>query len=210
MDKERVLPRITEDLRAKYDQLFTAEEVTDIVRSCYSRLDAQSTVKTHLFTTTEHFADEQLHAMAVSRGLIEATKPRVLFVCPSNTGRSQIAAALMARTTDGAVATRSGGINPGGHLHHRAVEVLNERGIDLSAMYPKPIAEDVHEAAEVVVAMGCLDQIEQRENTRYIEWDVPLLANKSTEEVREIVALIESLVVELAQELTAKKQHQAA
>jgi len=210
METRRMLPRIAEHLTEKYGNLFSPEKIADVVNYSFATLDAQSKVKTHLFTTTEHFADQRLHAPAISHGLIEGDKPRVLFVCPSNTGRSQIAAALMGRRTEGAVGTRSGGVNPGGHLHHRAVEVLNERGIDLSAMYPKPIAEDVHEAAEVVVAMGCLDQIEQRENTRYIEWDVPLLANKSTEEVREIVALIESLVVELAQELTAKKQHQAA
>lgn len=198
MDKNSVLPRIADDLTAKYGQLFTRDEVMNTVRYSYSTLDAQSKIKTHLFTTTEHFADERLHALAVSRGLIEAKKPRVLFVCPSNTGRSQIAAALMGRYTEGAVATRSAGINPGGHLHHRAVEVLQERGIDLSNMFPKPITQDVHEAAEFVVAMGCLDQIEQLPGKKYLEWDIPLLADKPREEVRDIVEIIERHVEELA------------
>lgn len=210
METRRMLPRIAEHLTEKYGKLFSPEKIADVVNYSFATLDAQSKVKTHLFTTTEHFADQRLHALAISHGLIEGDKPPVLFVCPSNTGRSQIAAALMGRRTEGAVGTRSGGVNPGGHLHHRAVEVLQERGIDLSGRFPKPIDTDVHDAAEYVVAMGCLDQIEQRPDTTYIEWDIPLLAEKSVEEVWEIVDLIERHVDDFTKELSTSARHAAA
>jgi protein-tyrosine-phosphatase/DNA-binding transcriptional ArsR family regulator len=55
----------------------------------------------------------------------------VLFTCTGNSGRSQIAEALLQDLTDGRVRARSAGSHPK-PLHPNAVRVLGERGIDIS------------------------------------------------------------------------------
>ncbi|MET0145893.1 MAG: metalloregulator ArsR/SmtB family transcription factor [Ilumatobacteraceae bacterium] len=58
--------------------------------------------------------------------------PRVLFLCTGNSARSQIAEALLVDRTGGDVVACSGGSSPK-PLHHNAVRVMAERGIDISA-----------------------------------------------------------------------------
>lgn len=57
---------------------------------------------------------------------------RILFVCIHNSARSQMAEELLRKQCHGDVFVESAGIEPGG-LNPLAVEVLAERGIDISA-----------------------------------------------------------------------------
>jgi protein-tyrosine-phosphatase len=59
-------------------------------------------------------------------------KQRVLFLCTGNSARSQMAEALLARRSEGAIEGRSAGSHPKA-LHPNAVRVMAERGIDISA-----------------------------------------------------------------------------
>lgn len=65
-------------------------------------------------------------------------RPRVLFLCTGNSARSQIAEALAAHRSAGAVEARSAGSNPR-PLHPNAVRVMAERGIDISGQRSKSI-----------------------------------------------------------------------
>jgi len=58
-------------------------------------------------------------------------KRRVLFLCTGNSARSQIAEALLAHHSEGAVEARSAGSHPKA-LHPNAVRVMSERGLDIS------------------------------------------------------------------------------
>lgn len=57
--------------------------------------------------------------------------PRVLFLCTGNSGRSQIAEALVQARSGGRVDARSAGSHPK-PLHPGAVRVMADRGIDIS------------------------------------------------------------------------------
>ena len=198
--QNHVMERVIEELAQKWGELLDHGRIRTTALAAYQELDRTARIKTFLPTHAARLGDDRLHAYAVAEGLIEAPLPKVLFVCPSNTGRSQMAAALMGRQNS--VAVRSGGISPGGHLHHRAVQALNERGIDLSEMYPKSLTEDVLRAAEYVVAIDTAGELPDVHGATVISWtDVPQLTDKPIEEVRQIVDLIEDKVRALSEDL---------
>ena len=57
--------------------------------------------------------------------------PRVLFLCTGNSARSQIAEALLEERSGHTVEARSGGSHPKA-LHPNAVQVMADRGVDIS------------------------------------------------------------------------------
>jgi protein-tyrosine-phosphatase/DNA-binding transcriptional ArsR family regulator len=89
---------------------------------------------------------------AASAGGRSRRRPRVLFLCTGNSARSQMAEALLARMSDGAVEAVSAGSNPK-PLHPNAVRVLNERGIDISTNHTKHLAEFASQRFDVVITL---------------------------------------------------------
>jgi protein-tyrosine-phosphatase len=63
---------------------------------------------------------------------------------------------------------------------------MAEIGIDLSDAYPKPLTDEVVEAADVVVTMGCGDACPILPGKRYEDWDVPDPAGRDIDDVRRI------------------------
>ena len=59
-----------------------------------------------------------------------ADRPEVLFVCVHNAGRSQMAAALLARHAGGRIAVRSAGSAPADDIDPAVLEAMAEIGID--------------------------------------------------------------------------------
>jgi len=87
--------------------------------------------------------------------LDELARPRVLFVCVENAGRSQIAAAFLKRMSDGSVDVESAGTRPAKRVHSEVIDVMREVGIDLSNERPKVLSAEMARAATRVVTMGC-------------------------------------------------------
>jgi arsenate reductase len=127
----------------------------------------------------------------------------VLFVCIQNAGRSQIAGALFAQTADGRHTARSAGSRPAGHVHPPVVEVMAERGIDLSEAVPHRLDDADMRWADLVVTMGCGDECPFIPGKRYIDWDLPDPAGQPVERVREIRDEIAERVERLVAELDA-------
>jgi protein-tyrosine-phosphatase len=128
--------------------------------------------------------------------------PEVLFVCVHNTGRSQIAAALLDRAGRGCVRVRSAGSAPADEIHENVRRVMDEIGLDLSKEFPKPITDDAVRAADVVITMGCGDACPVYPGKRYEDWELDDPAGQPIEKVREIrdeiAKRIESLLNEIA------------
>jgi protein-tyrosine-phosphatase len=68
----------------------------------------------------------------------------------------------------------------------------------VSARRPKPIARDDVEWADVVVTMGCGDACPVLPGKQYVEWNLPDPVGMCLEEVRELRAVIQQKVDELA------------
>ena len=128
-------------------------------------------------------------------------KPVVLFLCTHNAGRSLAAKVLLDHYARGRVDVRSAGSEPAAELNPAVVAVLNERGIDPSKEFPKPLTDGLAKAADVVVTMGCGDTCPVYPGKRYLDWDLPDPAGLRVEQVRPIVDQIDRRVQDLLTEL---------
>jgi arsenate reductase (thioredoxin) len=130
--------------------------------------------------------------------------PVVLFMCTHNAGRSQMAAALLAREAAGRIQVTSAGSEPASAVNPAVVAAMAEIGIDLSRQVPRPLGAGQAEAADVVVTMGCGDACPVFPGKRYLDWELPDPAGLSVEQVRpirdDIAARVRGLVAELAEE----------
>jgi arsenate reductase (thioredoxin) len=129
-------------------------------------------------------------------------RPVVLFLCVHNAGRSQMAAALLARHAGDKIVIHSGGSAPSETLNPAVVAAMAEWGIDISAERPKKLTDEMAHDADVIVTMGCGDACPVYPGKRYVDWELPDPAGKSVKEVRpirdEIEARVRAMVGELA------------
>jgi len=128
--------------------------------------------------------------------------PEVLFVCTHNAGRSQMAAALLAREAAGRVRVTSAGSQPADQLNPAVVAAMAEIGLDISREFPKPLTNDKVRAADVVITMGCGDACPIYPGKRYEDWDLPDPAGLPIGAVRPIRDAILDRVRALVSELT--------
>lgn len=133
--------------------------------------------------------------------MIPKVKPEVLFVCVHNAGRSQIAAALMAKLAGDKIHVRSAGSTPARELNPAVVEAMAEIGMDLSDQFPKVLVDEFVQAADVVVTMGCGDACPVYPGKRYMDWEVEDPAGQTIDSVRHIRDEIRKRVEALLQEL---------
>jgi arsenate reductase (thioredoxin) len=112
-----------------------------------------------------------------------------------------MAAALLARHSDGRVRVRSAGSDPAEDVHPEVVEAMLELGIDLAAERPKGLTDDAVRAADVVVTMGCGDSCPVYPGKRYEDWPVDDPAGKPLADVRRIRDQIDARVRALVSEL---------
>ena len=80
------------------------------------------------------------------------TEGRVLFVCVENAGRSQMAEAFAKKH---GINAQSAGTVPSARINPAVVDVMRERGIDISSNHPRTLTADMVRDASLVVTMGC-------------------------------------------------------
>jgi protein-tyrosine-phosphatase len=127
--------------------------------------------------------------------------PEVLFVCVHNAGRSQMAAGLTKLRSEGRVHVRSAGSDPAESINPAVVEAMAELGVDMRDEFPKPLALDAVDAADVVVTMGCGDACPVFPGKRYEDWKLDDPSGQDIETVRRIRDEIDQRVQTLIAEL---------
>ena len=166
------LGRAVEVLSEEFAGVFGRETVRDCVLDSYERLLPGARVTAYLPLLAHRFARERLRACGPAKGALPKTAPVVLFVCTHNAGRSQLAAALLSQAAAGRVTIASAGTAPTGAVDPVVLDALGERGIDASDAYPKPLTQEVVEAADVVITMGCGDACPILPGRRYLDWEL--------------------------------------
>ncbi|MDQ3937135.1 MAG: arsenate reductase ArsC [Chloroflexota bacterium] len=140
-----------------------------------------------------------------------ADRPRILFLCVHNAGRSQMAAGFMRELAGDVVDVYSGGSEPADRVNPIAVTAMAERGIDIASARPRRWDDDEVRAADVVVTMGCGDECPFYPGKRYIDWKLDDPAGQPIERVRPIRDDIERRVRGLLSELgVSGRLHEAA
>lgn len=131
------------------------------------------------------------------------TSPTVLFLCTHNAGRSQMALGFFEHLAGDRAIAYSAGSEPADQVNPSAISVMAEIGIDIAAQRPKRWTDDMLEAADVVVTMGCGDTCPFVPGRRYLDWPLPDPAGQSVDAVRPIRDEIEGRVKQLLTELGA-------
>ncbi|MFD9575114.1 three-helix bundle dimerization domain-containing protein [Streptomyces sp. NPDC059982] len=190
-------------LSTRYAGRFGPETVLRLLSDSYTRLAEGARIRTHLIVLAERLTAERLDALAHTQGLTSGGRVRVLFVCSHNAGRSQMAAALLAHRAGDAVTVSSAGTHPTEDVEPFVAQALSEAGVDLTDAYPKPLTEEVVEAADVVITMGCGDACPVVPGRRYLDWPVPDPDGAPIAVVRDIRDAIDTRITELLAELGA-------
>jgi protein-tyrosine-phosphatase len=129
------------------------------------------------------------------------TKPTVLFLCTHNAGRSQMALGFFNRMAGDRAVGYSGGSEPADQINPAAVAAMAEKRIDIAGEQPKRWTDEMVEAADVVVTMGCGDTCAFIPGRRYEDWTLPDPAGQLVDAVRpvrdEIEARVRGLLVSL-------------
>ncbi|WP_329625230.1 arsenate reductase ArsC [Streptomyces sp. NBC_01255] len=159
-------------LAMRHQGRYSVETVQRLIADSYEQLAANAHVRTHLVVLAERCAAERLDALAHVESAT-SERPRVLFVCSQNAGRSQMAAALLAHRAGDDVIVSSAGTHPSGAVDPHVLQALTEAGVPLDEVYPKPLTDEVVQAADIVITMGCGDACPVVPGHRYLDWPVP-------------------------------------
>jgi protein-tyrosine-phosphatase len=121
---------------------------------------------------------------------------KILFVCVENAGRSQMAEAFAKAYGNAKIEAISAGTMPAEEVNPLAVQVMREKGIDLSPNKPKLITNQMVQEADTIIVMGCSAEgfCPAPLLNKVVDWQIEDPKGKPIEKVREIRDEIERKV----------------
>ena len=190
---EQAAFRIHED----FSGIFAAETIERCIADSQERLESRARLATSLPILIERFARDRLRALARVDGKTSRDKPAIVFLCVHNAGRSQMAAGWARHLAGDWIDLYSGGSDPASEVNPAAVAAMAEAGVDISREFPQPWTDEIVQAADVVVTMGCGDACPLFPGIRYEDWELTDPAGLTAEDVRPIRDEIRARVEEL-------------
>ena len=201
LDQQVALKTAATRLHREFEGTFNTETIERFLHSSYDEFAGKATMLNFLPLLAERFAKQRLQAMAKIEGRGADGTPVVLFLCVHNAGRSQMALGFFNHHAGDRAVAWSGGSEPGDQVNGAAVAAMAERGIDIAQEYPKPWTDEIVQAADVVVTMGCGDACPYFPGKRYEDWELEDPAGRDVADVRPIRDEIERRVLVLLDEL---------
>jgi len=121
---------------------------------------------------------------------------KILFVCVENAGRSQMAEAFAKAYGNARIEAISAGTMPGKEVNPVVVQVMREKGIDLSPNKPKLVTNQMVQEADTIIVMGCSAEgfCPAPLLNKVVDWQIEDSKGKPIEKVREIRDEIERKV----------------
>jgi len=128
---------------------------------------------------------------------MKTEKRRILFVCVENARRSQMAEGFAKALGQGKIEVYSAGSSPSSQIDPLVIEVMKEKGIDLSDRRPKGLNDLPPVEMDYLVTMGCEETCPAVLAKKIIEWGIPDPQGKLIETFREVRDIIEEKVKSL-------------
>lgn len=201
IDQRLALRTAASRLRTEFADSFGVDTIERFLHTSYDQFAGRATVPNFLPLLAERFARQRLHALARVEGKIVDSKPTVLFLCTHNAGRSQMALGYFTHLAGDRAVAWSGGSEPGNEINPAAIAAMAEVDIDITSEFPKPWTDEIVQAADVVITMGCGDACPVFPGKRYENWELPDPAGQGLEAVRPIRDDIEERVRRLLADL---------
>jgi arsenate reductase len=132
---------------------------------------------------------------------VKQQKAKIVFVCVENAGRSQMSQGFAEAFGKEKVEVYSAGSRPSSQINPLAIEVMKEKGIDLSGRRPKGLNELPAIEMDYLVTMGCEETCPAVRAKKIIEWQIPDPKGKPIDEVRRIRDVLEARVKGLLEEV---------
>jgi len=201
VDQQLAVKSAAVRLADQFEGVFGTETVERFLTSSYDQLASRATAVNFLPVMAERFARQRLKALARVEGKADDGLPTVLFLCVHNAGRSQMALAWFNHLAGDRAVAWSGGSEPGHEVNPAAIAAMREIGIDIGTEFPKPWTDEIVQAADVVVTMGCGDACPLFPGKRYEDWELDDPAGMGVDAVRPIRDEIGDRVRELLRSL---------
>jgi arsenate reductase len=201
IDQRVALKTAANRLHDEFGEHFGVETIERFLHSSYDQFAGRASIPNFLPLLAERWARQRLTALSRVEGKVTDTKPTVLFLCTHNAGRSQMALGYFNHLAGDQGVAWSGGSEPGNEINPAAVAAMAEIGIDITCEFPKPWADEIVQAADVVVTMGCGDACPFFPGKRYENWELPDPAGQGIAAVRPIRNDIEERVRRLLADL---------
>jgi arsenate reductase len=201
IDQKLALKTAATRLQRDFADMFGVETIDRFLHTSYDQFAGRATVVNFLPLLAERFARQRLRALARVEGKALTGTPTVLFLCTHNAGRSQMALGFFSQLAGDRAVAWSGGSEPGIEINPAAIEAMAEVGIDITDEFPKPWTDEIVQAADVVITMGCGDACPIFPGRRYEEWVLDDPAGQDVAGVRPIRDEIQQRVRDLLAEL---------
>jgi arsenate reductase len=192
------LKKALELLHREFDGVHPPERIEALMTDSLEQIATQSRVESYLPALAARLTRERL----LADDAVDSGQPQVLFVGLHDTGRGQLAAALMRAYAGSRIGVHSAGSGRLEEIEDAVRVVLAEVGVELDDAYSKPLTSEVLEAADVVVTMGrSVGEVELPARARHLDWRVGDPGGAPIDEVRRIRDDIAERVRRLADEL---------
>ena len=129
-------------------------------------------------------------------------KLKIVFVCVENARRSQMAQGFAETLGQGELKVYSAGSRPSWAIDPLVIEVMKEKGIDLSSKRPKSLNDLPSIEMDYLVTMGCEETCPAILAKKIIEWKISDPKGKAIEVFRQVRDLIEEKVKILLEEIS--------
>jgi arsenate reductase len=121
-------------------------------------------------------------------------RSKIAFICVENARRSQMAQGFAETLGQGELEVYSAGSRPSSLIDPLVVEVMREKGIDLSGKRPKSLDELPTVEMDYLVTMGCEETCPAILTKNIIEWEIPDPKGKTIDDYRKVRDMIETKV----------------
>ena len=128
-------------------------------------------------------------------------KIKIVFVCVENARRSQMAEGFAKAFGQGKVEVYSAGSRPSSQIDPLVIDVMKEKGIDLTAKRPKGLNELPPIEMNYLVTMGCEETCPAIPAKKIVEWEIPDPKGRSIEFFRKVRDIIEGKLKSLLEEI---------